>query len=85
MDTEQTLFHWIIIRDFGRQIGMPQCLAGQDLVDTEQEFRHAEHCQNHHPESEFPWIALHEILDRSRDRIKKGRRWSYVRAWHYAR
>jgi hypothetical protein len=67
MDTEDRLLQWnSLFQISDGKLVCRGCLAGQGLMDAEQAFLHTAHCQDHHPESEFPWIALHEILDNFR-------------------
>jgi len=67
MNTEDRLLQWnASFQISDGKLVCRGCLAGQGLMDAEQAFLHTEHCQHHHPESEFPWIALHEILDNFR-------------------
>ena len=64
MDAEHRLLQWnAIFQISGGSLICQGCLAGQGLMDAERAFPHTEHCQYRHPGSEFPWIALHEILD----------------------
>lgn len=64
MDTGRRLLQWnASFQMSDGKLVCRRCLVGQGLMDAEEKFRHAKHCQHHHPESEFPWIELHEILD----------------------
>lgn len=67
MNTEDRLLQWNSSFQISEgKLVCRDCFAGQSLMDAEQAFLHTEHCQHHHPESEFPWITLHEILDNFR-------------------
>ncbi len=64
MDTEDRMLQWSASFQISDgKLVCRGCLSGQGLMDAEQAFLHTEHCQHRHPESEFPWIVLHEILD----------------------
>gem|GEM_PF-1267358 len=67
MDAEKQLFYWnTTFEILSGALICRFCFARQRLVDAEQKFLHAEGCQHSQPDSRPPWVALHDILDRSR-------------------
>ncbi|KPM68431.1 hypothetical protein HB13667_02240 [Pseudomonas putida] len=54
---------WMIVA--GRVV-CTGCLESQALEDCERPFLHAGTCEASHGKKEYPWAALHEILDCAR-------------------
>jgi hypothetical protein len=67
MNAEQRLLQWSATFEIlSGSLVCRGCLARQGLADAELPFLHYETCKSPHSEPDYPWIALHELLDRFR-------------------